>query len=125
MGKVYTQEERNEAMKLAGEIGNRAAAERLGINLDTLYTWQSKAKAREIKRAEIISAKSPEEYAAENARLKKELTEKENEVTILQEALSFFVKRRKKSPRISLSDISKRSMRRTEQRSISCVGYSV
>ncbi len=96
MGKVYTQEERDEAIKLAREIGNRAAAERLGINLDTLYTWQSKAKAREEKRKEIISAKSPEEYAAENTRLKKELTEKENEVTILQEALSFFVKRRKK-----------------------------
>ena len=96
MGKAYTQEERSEAMKLAAEIGNRAAWERLGINLDTLYTWQSKAKAREAKREEIIAAKSPEEYAAESERLKKELKEKEDEVTILQEALSFFVKRRKK-----------------------------
>jgi transposase-like protein len=96
MGKAYTQEERNEAMKLATEIGNRAAAERLGVNLDTLYTWQSKARVRETKRAEIIAAKSPEEYAIENERLKKELKEKEDEVTILQEALGFFVKRRKK-----------------------------
>lgn len=96
MGKTYTQEERDEAMKLAVEIGNRGASERLGINLDTLYTWQSKAKARETKRAEIIAAKSPEEYASENERLRKELKEKEDEVTILQEALGFFVKRRKK-----------------------------
>lgn len=96
MGKAYTQDERNEAMKLAEEIGSRAAAERLGINIDTLYNRQSKARAREVKRAEIISAKSPEEYAAENERLKRELKEKEEEVTILQEAPGFFVKRRKK-----------------------------
>ncbi len=42
MGKIYTEAERSEAMKLASEIGNRAAAERPGIKLDTFYTWQSK-----------------------------------------------------------------------------------
>lgn len=37
MAKKYTAEERAEAVKLAHEIGNRAAADRLDINIDTLY----------------------------------------------------------------------------------------
>ena len=37
MAKKYTAEERAEAVKLAREIGNRAAADRLDINIDTLY----------------------------------------------------------------------------------------
>ena len=96
MGKKYTQEERNEALKLASEIGNRSATERLGINIDTMYTWQSKARAQNCKREEIIAAKTPEEYAAETERLKAALKEKEEEILVLQDALGFFVKRRKK-----------------------------
>ena len=41
MAKKYTAEERAEAVKLAREIGNRAAADRLDINIDTLYNWLS------------------------------------------------------------------------------------
>lgn len=37
MAKKYTAEERAEAVKLAREIGNRGAADRLDINIDTLY----------------------------------------------------------------------------------------
>lgn len=96
MGKKYTQEERMEALKLASEIGNHSAAERLGINIDTMYTWQSKARAQNRKREEIITAKTPEEYAAETERLKAALKEKEEEILVLQDALVFFVKRRKK-----------------------------
>ena len=44
MAKKYTAEERAEAVKLAHEIGNRAAADRLDINIDTLYNWLSKDK---------------------------------------------------------------------------------
>ena len=43
MAKKYTAEERAEAVKLAREIGNRAAAERLDINIDTLYNWYPSA----------------------------------------------------------------------------------
>jgi transposase-like protein len=46
MAKQYTPEERHEAVKLAGEIGTKAASERLGINIDTIYTWISKARQR-------------------------------------------------------------------------------
>lgn len=96
MGKRYTLEERAEALKLAAEIGNKAASDRLGINLDTLYTWISKAKQRSDKLRGIVQEKSPEGLAAECEALKKALREREQEVEVLQEALSFFVKRRKK-----------------------------
>ncbi|WP_420797518.1 helix-turn-helix domain-containing protein [Acetobacterium fimetarium] len=42
--KTYSAKERLLALKLADEIKNRAASERLGIKLDTLYSWISKAK---------------------------------------------------------------------------------
>lgn len=35
MGKTYSNQEREEALKLAREIGTAAARQRLGINVDT------------------------------------------------------------------------------------------
>lgn len=94
MAKKYTPEERAEAIKLAREIGNRGAAERLDINIDTLYNWLSKEK----KIAEETRPKpSKAELERENERLRKALAEKETEVEILQDALGFFVNSRKKS----------------------------
>lgn len=93
MAKKYTPEERAEAIKLAREIGNRAAAERLDINIDTLYNWLSKEK----KLAEETRPKpSQAELERENERLRKALAEKETKVEILQDALGFFVNSRKK-----------------------------
>lgn len=96
MAKHYSLEDRAEALKLASEIGNKAAAERLGINLDTLYVWVSKEKKRTEKIQTIVQNKGPETLIAECEALKKALREREQEVEVLQEALSFFVKRRKK-----------------------------
>ena len=94
MGKKYTAEERAEAVKLAREIGNKAAAERLDINIDTLYNWLSKEKKIE---EQTRPKPSQEELERENERLRKALVEKETEVEILQDALGFFVNSRKKS----------------------------
>lgn len=96
MAKKYTPEERNEALKLASQIGNRQASERLGINIDTIYTWVSKAKQQKAYISEVLAEQGPEGLISENARLKRELRQSQEEVEILQEALSFFVKRRKK-----------------------------
>lgn len=96
MAKQYSSEERYEAVKLAGEIGAKAASERLGINLDTLYTWTSKARKRSETVAAVIREKGPEGLLIENEHLKKELQEREQEIEILQDALGFFAKRRKK-----------------------------
>jgi transposase-like protein len=96
MGKQYTPEERHEAVKLASEIGTRAASERLGINIDTVYTWVSKARQRDKVVQAAVQEKGPEGLLAESEALKKTLREREQEVEILQEALSFFVKRQKR-----------------------------
>lgn len=93
MAKQYSEEDRVQALKLAGEIGSKAAAERLGINLDTLYTWISKAKHRNESE---VPRPAADELRIENERLRKTLAEKEQEIEILQDALGFFVKRRKR-----------------------------
>ena len=94
MKKVYSAEERYEALKLANEIGNKAAAERLGIKLDTLYTW-IKAKTGKVGYCDNpgnIPITDPNRLK----QLEKELREAREEIEILQDALGFFVKRRKK-----------------------------
>lgn len=55
MAKKYTPEFRAEAVKLSQEIGARPASERLNINLDTMYTWISKAKHRQSEVDVILS----------------------------------------------------------------------
>lgn len=57
MTKRYTPEERAEAIKLAGEIGNSQAADRLGINIDTLYTWISKGRRHRENVSAILNEK--------------------------------------------------------------------
>ena len=94
MAKKYTAEERAEAVKLAYEIGNRAAADRLDINIDTLCNWLSKDKKHE---EQTRPKPSQAELELENEQLRKALAEKETELEILQDALSFFVSSRKKS----------------------------
>ncbi len=86
MAKKYTAEERGQAVKLARENGNRAAADRHDINIDTLYNWLSKDKKHEEQtRPKASQAK----LERENERLRKALAEKETEVEILQDALVF------------------------------------
>jgi len=95
MKKVYSAEERFEALKLANEIGNQAAADRLGIKVDTLYTWICKAK----KGTAGFCEEPGNILITDINRLKqleKELQEAREEIEILQDALGFFVKRRKK-----------------------------
>ena len=46
MGNLYSQEEREEALKLADEIGTAAAARRWGINVDTLYGWRGRRRKK-------------------------------------------------------------------------------
>ena len=47
-GRQYDEEFKKQAIKLAKEVGNKAAAEELGIPKGTLGTWLKKAKAGEI-----------------------------------------------------------------------------
>lgn len=94
MSNTYSKEERLEALKLADEIGPVAAAQRLDINLNTLYNWQSKARKQGIT-AEHPTHKTEKELREEVSALQKQLKERNEEVEILQAALGFFAKRQK------------------------------
>jgi transposase len=96
MAKYYTKEERIEALKLAEEIGAAAAAQRLGIKEGTIYGWRARAKKQKIVFDSNGRQMSEEEIKAENQRLRKELKQAREDVEILQDALGFFVKGRRK-----------------------------
>ncbi len=96
MGKKYSQEERQEALKLADEIGTAAAARRLGINEDTLYSWRGRRKKKQAQVEQQLAGRSEADLLAEVAQLRAALRQSQQDVEILQEALSFFAKSRKK-----------------------------
>ena len=95
MGKRYTNEERREALKLADEIGPASAAQRLGINTDTLYGWRSLEKERTAALEAAVGGRSEAELLAEIKALREQLKQARQDVEILQEALGFFAKRRR------------------------------
>lgn len=96
MGNLYSQEEREGALKLADEIGTAAAARRLGINVDTLYGWRGRRKKKQDGLEQELASRSEADLMAENAQLRAALRQAQQDVEILQEALGFFAKRRKK-----------------------------
>ena len=87
--KQYTPEFRNEALKLAERIGVAAAARELSLYESQLYNWRSKQQQR------MTSSEREDELAAENARLKRQLAERDEELAILQKAATYFAKRLK------------------------------
>ncbi|MGL4172446.1 IS3 family transposase [Morganella morganii] len=74
--KQHTPEFRSEALKLAERIGVAAAARELSLYESQLYTWRSK------KQQQVTSSVRESELAAENARLKRQLAERDEELAI-------------------------------------------
>ena len=104
-GRQYNEELKKQAILLAKEIGNAAAATELGIPKGTLGTWVHKAKAGEIDTGS--GTRKPEEslnlagqLQAANKRIK-ELEKKNRELErlneFLEEASAFFAASRRKS----------------------------
>ena len=87
--KQHTPEFRNEAMKLAERIGVAAAARELSLYESQIYTWRSK------RQQQATSSERESELAAENARLKRQLAERDEELAILQKAATYFARRLK------------------------------
>ncbi|RLM03730.1 transposase [Gibbsiella quercinecans] len=87
--KQHTPEFRDEALKLAERIGVAAAARQLTLYESQLYTWRSK------QQQQMTSSERESELAAENARLKRQLAERDEELAILQKAATYFAKRLK------------------------------
>ncbi|WP_085959110.1 IS3 family transposase [Escherichia coli] len=75
--KQHTPEFRNEALKLAERIGVAAAARELSLYESQLYAWRSK------QQQQMSSSERESELAAENVRLKRQLAEQAEELTIL------------------------------------------
>ncbi len=103
-GKQYDDEFKKEAVKLAKEVGNNAAAKELGIPKGTLGTWLRKARDGEIDTG--TGTRSPEEslnlaqqLQTANKRIKeqeKRIRELEELNEFLEEASAFFAASRRK-----------------------------
>jgi transposase len=78
-----------EALKLAETVGVNAAAQQLGLHASQLYGWRAKA--------ELLKSRGQidQELAKENARLRRELAEKEQELAFLGKAAAYFAKGQK------------------------------
>ena len=103
--KNYDQEFKIQAIKLAKEIGNKAAADELGIPISTIGTWVYKAKQGDIdvgseSRSVEDALNIVEQLQKARKRIKeleKENRELERTNEILKEATVFFAASRQKS----------------------------
>ena len=83
----YSAEYRAEALALADRIGVSAAAKELSIHTTQLYQWRIKATH------EATVSDRECSLAEENARLKRLLAERIEEVKILEKSAAYFAKR--------------------------------
>lgn len=82
----YSPEFKAEALALAARVGVSEAAAQLELQTSQLYAWRSKAESAS-RRGQVDQA-----MAAENARLKRLLSEKEQEIAILKKASAYFAR---------------------------------
>ena len=83
----YSAEYRAEALALAERISVAAAARELGLYATQIYAWRSKAAH------ERGVSDRERELREENARLKRQLAEKTEEVEILVKTAAYFAKK--------------------------------
>lgn len=82
----HSAEFKSEALALARKVGVSEAAAQLKLQPSQLYGWRTKAQAN------ARQGEAEQALAAENARLKRLLAEKEQEVAILKKASAYFAK---------------------------------
>ena len=95
---TYEKSFKEEAVRLSDEIGVKKAAEQLGISNNTLTDWRYKQK-RHGSQAYVGSGhkrKSNDPKEQEIYELRKENAELRRSNEILQEALGFFARNRKR-----------------------------
>ena len=105
VAKQYDEEFKKQAIKLAKEIGNKAAADELGIPKGTIGTWLKKARSGEIDtgagtRTPVESLNIAQQLQAANKKIKeqeKRIRELEELNEFLEEASAFFAASRRKS----------------------------
>ena len=82
----YSPEFKAEALGLAEQVGVAGAAKQLGLHESQLYSWRKKSRY-EASRSETEKA-----LAIENARLKRQLAQKDEGLAILKKATAYFAK---------------------------------
>ena len=89
---TYSKEFKEEAKRLADEIGLKKAAAQLGIPYYTLADWRNRSKHKPKGPVEL----SEEELRIRNRELERELAELREANNILKDALGFFAKDRRR-----------------------------
>ena len=93
---TYEKEFKEQAVIMAADVGPTKAANDLGIPVNTLYGWMSRAKIHGV-RAHVGSGNKRQSTENEEiSKLNKRIKELERANEILKEALSFFVVSQKK-----------------------------
>ena len=88
----YTKEFREQAILLSDEIGVKKAAEQLGVIYSTLVDWRKRRNSMKKEKAAV----STEPLTEREKELMKEIAELKETNEILKDAMSFFVRDRRK-----------------------------
>lgn len=97
----YPQEFQLEAVRLADSIGVNAAAERLGMPRATMSNWARRRRkvaytahsaVTDTPMGNTMPKRPAGELEAENARLRRELTNAKLDIDILRKAAAYFVR---------------------------------
>ena len=90
----HSPEYKAEALKLASEIGVTKAAKQLGLHESQLYNWR-----KDSEHAKSVSEREAA-LAAENVRLKRQLAQQAEELSILKNAATYFAQQLKRGTNI-------------------------
>lgn len=90
----HSAEYKREAMKLATQIGIAKAASQLGLHESQLYNWR-----KDSEHARTVSERESS-LAAENARLKRQLAQQAEELSILKNAATYFAQQLRRGTNI-------------------------
>ena len=82
----HSSEFKAEALKLAKAVGVASAARQLNLHESQLYSWRKQAEHQR-----TVSDRESE-LATENARLKRELAQAREEISIAKKAATYFAK---------------------------------
>ena len=88
----YTKEFREQAILLSDEIGVKKAAEQLGVVYSTLVDWRKRRNSMKKEKAAV----STEPLTEREKEFMKEIAELKEANEILKDAMSFFVRDRRK-----------------------------
>ena len=80
----HSAEYKQESLKLAVQIGVPKAAKQLGLHESQLYAWRKQSE-----HAQTVSERETS-LATENARLKRQLAQQTEELSILKNAATYF-----------------------------------